>query len=58
MKDVTIADRFKKITIRMCEKHFKSYRDKLDRAMEGGTSYSFKQTSGRGCDICKREKRT
>ena len=56
MKEVTVFDRFSDLTIRMCEKHFKAYRGRLDRAMEGGTNYSFKQTRKRGCDICKKER--
>ena len=56
MKDVTISDRFTKMTLRMCERHFRMYRARLDKAMEGGTSYSFIPTNKRGCDICKKEK--
>jgi len=56
MKDVTISDFFTKMTIRMCEKHFKMARPRLDKAMEAGTTYSFVQINKRGCDLCKKEK--
>ena len=56
MKDIRIADKFSELNIRMCEKHFQSYRIHMMNAAAGGTSYSFQSTSGRGCDICKKER--
>tara|TARA_R100000664_G_C2749858_1_gene137180 strand:- start:1322 stop:1507 length:186 start_codon:yes stop_codon:yes gene_type:complete len=56
MKDIKLADPYRIMTIRMCEKHFKKYRPQLDRAMAGGTSYSFNDTQKRGCELCKKEK--
>jgi len=56
MKDVTISDMFTKMTVRVCERHFKQLRVRLDKAMEMGTSYSFVPTNKRGCEICEKEK--
>jgi len=56
MKDVTISDMFTKMTVRVCERHFKQLRVRLDKAMEMGASYSFVPTNKRGCEICEKEK--
>ena len=56
MKDVMLKDPYRTMTIRMCEKHFSRYRSQLDRAMSGGTAYTFVSTDKRGCEICKKER--
>jgi len=58
MRDVKLIDPYGSMTIRMCEKHFSQYKGKLARAMEGGTSYTFSTTNKRGCEICKKGKKS
>lgn len=56
MKDIEFVDPYGSVKIRMCEKHFDSYRSRMDAAARGGTSYIFKKTNKRGCELCKKQR--
>lgn len=56
MKNITLIDKYSSLDIRMCEKHFRKYRNQFDNAAPGGTSYIFSDTNQRGCSICKKRK--
>ena len=56
MKEIKLSDPYRSLTIRMCEKHFSSYRPQMDKAMSGGTSYAFISTNKRGCELCRKKK--
>jgi|TARA_R110002020_G_scaffold67820_1_gene177897 hypothetical protein len=57
MREVKLSDPYATVVIRMCEKHFANYRRHMDDAYQGGTSYSYKRTNKRGCELCKKEKK-
>jgi len=57
MKEVVLVDPYGSMTIRMCNKHFLSYKSQMDSAYGGGTAYTFVPTHKRGCEICKRRKK-
>ena len=56
MKEVNIKDTYTSMKLLMCEKHFSFYQPHMDKAARGGTSYSFKKTNRRGCELCKRKR--
>jgi len=55
VRDIRFTDPYASVTIRMCERHFSSYRAQMDGAAGGGTSYSFIKTNKRGCELCKKK---
>jgi len=56
MKIIKLVDPYREMIILMCEKHFRQYKEHMNSAVLGGTTYTFEHTKKRGCQVCARKR--